>query len=293
MLDWLYRRAAEAAEAGWLPAILAHPFMVRAALAALVLAPVLGAASPLVVTRRLAFFSSALGHAALTGLAVGLLAGGSLERAQAAMLAFCLLLALAVTYVRRRSGLPSDTVIGVFLAFTLGLGICLLVAVTQRFDIHQIEAILFGSVVTVTDGDLVVLAASGALALAVLVPLYNRLLLASLDPALARARGVPVAVHDYVFVLVLTLLVVAGIKILGALLVEALVIVPAAAARNLARSLRGWFLWSVALALLGAQGGLVIGSFFPVPSGAAIVLALGGIFAASFAWSLARGEAAT
>ena len=259
-----------------------HPFMVRAMLAALILAPLMGLLGPLVVTRRLAFFSSARGHGALTGVAVALLIGEPLETAYFGTFGFSLLLALGITYVRNNSGLPSDTVVGVFLAFTLGLGICLLVAVTQRFNIHQIEGILFGSIITVTDADLLVLAGVGTLALVTLAPIYRSLMLASVSPALARARGLPVTRHEYLFMVMLTLVIVAAIKIMGALLIEALVLVPAAAARNLARSLRGYLIWSCLLALVGTQGGLWLGARFDVPSGAAIVLALGGVFFLSF-----------
>ncbi len=286
MFEQIYRWAAELAQSGWLPSIMAHPFMVRATLAALILAPVMGAFSPLVVTKRLAFFSSALGHAALTGLAIGILMGEKIDQAYGGIFGFSLLLALAITYVRNRSELPSDTVIGVFLAFTLGLGICLLVSVTQRFNIHQVEAVLFGSVLTVTETDLLILTAAGAISTMVLLPIYNQLILGSFNPALARARGVRVTLHEYIFMLTLSVVIVAGIKIIGALLVEALVIAPAASARNLARSIRGYFCWSVLLAMLGTQGGLLIGSLFPVPSGAAIVLSLGLIFIASLTWKI-------
>lgn len=260
-----------------------YAFLRRGLLAVLLIAPLLGGLSHLVVARRLAFFSTALGQAAMTGLTLGLALGEPIEAPWGGLLGFCLLLALAMTWLKRRARLPPDTLIGVFVAFTLGLGICLLVAVTQRFNIHQIEAFLFGSLLTVTDADLLVLAgllAAGALLFA---RFHNELVLDSAAPALAPARVRGRAALDYLFVLLLTVAIVASLKVVGALLVEAMVVVPAAAGRQLARSLRGHLLASVAIALLGGTGGLVVSAQFPVPTGGAVVLLLALLFCAACA----------
>lgn len=125
--------------------------------------------SHLVVARRLAFFSAALGQAALTGLAIGIVLGEPLNAAYGGIFGFCFLSVLAMVYVRRRASLPSDTLIGVFLSMSLGLGICLWVAVTKRFNIHQVEAVMCGSLLTVTDADLALMLSIGtALAAGVL-----------------------------------------------------------------------------------------------------------------------------
>ena len=266
------------------------PFFRRALVAALLVAPLLGALSHLVVARRLAFLSTALGQAALTGLTLGIALGEPIDSPWGGMLGFCLLCALAMVWVKRRAALPPDTLIGVFVAFTLGLGICLLVAVTQRFNIHQIEALMFGSLLTVTGGDLGLLA---ALSLAVAVLLgrsYNDLLLDSAAPPLARAAGVNGAWLDYLFVVLLTAAIVVSLKIVGALLVEALVVIPAAAGRNVARTLRGHLVASVVIAVAASAGGLALSMRFLVPSGAAIVLALAALFVITFVAGRAAGR---
>src|ERR1700752_1321970 len=145
------------------------PFLVRGVLCVLLLAPLLGGVSPLVVARRLAFFSAALGQAAITGVCVGLLIGEPLNAPYGGMYGVCLLSALAMVYAKRRAKLPPDTLIGVFLALTLGLGLCLLVAVTRQFNVHQVESVLFGSLLTVTDGDLLLLLTVGVLVAILLV----------------------------------------------------------------------------------------------------------------------------
>lgn len=254
------------------------PFVRRGLLAAFLIGPLLGALGHIVIARRLAFLSAALGHAALTGLTIGLLLGEPIESPLGGIFGFTLLSALAMVYVRRRTSMPSDTLIGVFLALTLGLGICLLVAVTKYFNIHQIEAVMFGSLITVTDADLVVLAVVALVVVPLLIWKYNQLLLDSVNPELAAAAGVNSAVIDYGFVLLLTMVIVVSLKIVGALLVEALIIVPAASARNIARSTRGMMYFSVLFAWLGAEGGIALSTEVKVPSGGAVVLVLGAIY---------------
>jgi zinc transport system permease protein len=120
-MTWLYQWAASLAERGILPSDFQYPFLIRGFLCVLVLAPILGGLSHLVVTRRMAFFSAALGQAALTGVAIGLLIGEPLNAPYGGMFGFCLLTTLAMVYVKRHATLPPDTLIGVFHALTLGL----------------------------------------------------------------------------------------------------------------------------------------------------------------------------
>lgn len=258
--------------------LFAYPFLVRGFLCVLLLAPLLGGLSHLVVARRLAFFSAALGQAAITGVSVGLLIGEPLNAPYGGMFGFCLMSALAMVYAKRRSKLPADTLIGVFLALTLGLGLCLLVAVTRQFNVHQVEAVLFGSLLTVTDMDLALLVFAGIAVAVLLLRHYNDLLLDSLSPPLATARGIDSAYLEYGFAIVLTIAILVSLKMIGALLVEALVIVPAAAARNLATGTRSYLVWSVMVAFAAGVGGLIISTRLLVPTGGAVVLAASVIF---------------
>jgi zinc transport system permease protein len=285
----LYAWLAAFAERGTLPDIFRYAFFVRGLISVLLLAPLLGGMSHLVVARRLSFFSAALGQAALTGLTLGLvLLGEPLNAAYGGIFGFCFLSALAMVYVKRHASLPSDTLVGVFLSMTLGLGICLLVAVTKRFNIHQVEAVMFGSLLTVTDTDLAILLATGCVIAVVFASIYNQLLLDSLDTALGRVSGVPSALLDYLFVLLLTAAIVVSLKVIGALLVEAMVVVPAAAARNLARTTRSYLSLSIATAFVAGVGGLFISSRLLVPSGGAVVLAMSTLFFVTLAVSGVR-----
>jgi zinc transport system permease protein len=284
----LYSWVAGLAQRGFLPSDFQYPFLVRGFLCVLLLAPLLGGLSHLVVARRMAFFSAALGQAAITGVCVGLLIGEPLNSPYGGMYGFCLLSALGMVYAKRRSKLPPDTLIGVFLALTLGLGLCLLVAVTRQFNVHQVEAVLFGSLLTVTDADLALLVVAGAYVAVLLLRHYNDLLLDSLSAPMASARGINSGYLEYLFAVVLTIAILVGLKMIGALLVEALVVVPAAAARNVARGTRAYLVWSVTIAFVAGAGGLGISTRLLVPTGGAVVLAASLIFFVTLAVSAVR-----
>lgn len=147
---------------------------------------------------------------------------------------------------------------------------------------------MFGNLLGVRPVDLAILAGVGVMVLLVIARWYNQILFGALDPSLAGAAGVRTAFLEYLFVAVLTAAIVASLKIIGALLVGALVVVPAAAAKNLASTMKGYLWWSVAIATSGSVGGLFLSSAFPVPSGGAIVLALSGLFFLTMAVGWAR-----
>jgi zinc transport system permease protein len=271
---WLARLAAD----GRLPQAFAYPFITRGLIAVLLLAPLLGGISHLVVARRMSFFSTAIGQAALTGLTIGLALGEPITAPYGGMFGFCFLCAIGVAFLKRRGNLPPDTLIGVFMALTLGLGICLLVAATRAFNIHQIDAVMFGSLLTVTDLDLAILLVAAIVVLAVLARSYNAILLDSLAPSLAEGEPRGAMVLEYLFVTLLTAAIVVSLKVVGALLVEALVVVPAAAARNLAKTTKSYVGFSVAAAFVSGVSGVFVSTRWAVPTGGAVVLALSALF---------------
>ncbi|MFG0851925.1 metal ABC transporter permease [Pseudomonas sp. FYR_2] len=269
------------ATAGYLPEALAYGFVVNALLAGLMIGPVLGGLGTLVVVKRFAFFSEAVGHAALTGVAIGILLGEPYTGPYGSLFGYCLLFGILLNFLRNRTGLSPDTLIGVFLSVSLALGASLLLMLAGKINVHILENVLFGSVLTVSGQDLVVLGIVAVLVLALAVPLYNRIMLASFNPQLAAVRGVPVKTLDYLFVVLVTLVTVAAVKVIGAILVGALLVIPAAAARLVSQSLKGFFFVSVLIATLSTLLGILLPIVFdlPVPSGAAIILVAGICFA--------------
>lgn len=276
------------ASAGYLPEVLAYGFVVNALLAGLMIGPVLGGLGTLVVVKRFAFFSEAVGHAALTGVAIGILLGEPYTGPYGSLFGYCLLFGILLNYLRNRTGLSPDTLIGVFLSVSLALGASLLLMLAGKINVHILENVLFGSVLTVSGQDLVVLGIVAGLVLALALPLYNRIMLASFNPQLAAVRGVAVKRLDYLFVVLVTLVTVAAVKVIGAILVGALLVIPAAAARLVSQSLKGFFFASVLIATFSTLIGILLPILFdlPVPSGAAIILVAGSFFALA---ALARG----
>ena len=271
----------EWANTGYLPEALAYGFVVNALLAGLMIGPVLGGLGTLVVVKRFAFFSEAVGHAALTGVAIGILLGEPYTGPYGSLFGYCLLFGILLNFLRNRTGLSPDTLIGVFLSVSLALGASLLLMLAGKINVHILENVLFGSVLTVSAQDLVVLGIVAVLVLALALPLYNRIMLASFNPQLAAVRGVAVKTLDYLFVVLVTLVTVASVKVIGAILVGALLVIPAAAARLVSQSLKGFFFISVLIATLSTLLGILLPIMFdlPVPSGAAIILVAGICFA--------------
>jgi zinc transport system permease protein len=232
------------------------PFFVYPAVAILFVALVCGAVGSLVVGNRMSFFSDALAHCAFAGVALGimlaLLAGFQLADIResrgfltAVMVTFGIIVGVLIAFVREKTSLSSDTVIGVFFAGAVGLGAMLLKAVTSR-GYYNLEMFLFGYPTDATADDIEWLF---WLALLTGVFLYNDSVFASFNTSLARSRGVRVRLCQYLFIMLLGIIVNLSIQIVGVLLINALLIVPAATAANLSRNMRQFFWFSVLTAL--------------------------------------------
>ena len=251
-----------------------YDFVINALMGAIFIGPLLGALGSMVVVKRMAFFSQAVGNAALTGVAIGVLLGESNTSPYVSMFGFCLIFGIVLKYTQHRSSLSNDTLIGVFLSISLALGASLLLFVSAKINTHIMEAVLFGSVLTVDDTDINILILTTIACAAIGGPLYNKMMLASLNGSLAAARGIKVKTLDYIFVIMITVVTVACVKIVGAVLVEALLLIPAAASRNVSRSLRGFVLGAMAISTVSCLAGIIIPMQFdlPLPSGGAIIL---------------------
>jgi zinc transport system permease protein len=259
---WLREQLMLLGEAGLLPSVFFYEFVINALLCSLVIGPLLGCVGTMIVAKRMAFFSQAIGNAALTGVAI------------------CLLFGIVLNYTRPRTRLSADALIGVFLSISLAVGASLVLYVSARVNTHILESVMFGSILTVSDLDMDVLLVVTLITLAAGLPLYNKMLLGSLNASLAQVRGVNVQAVEYVFIVLVTLITVACVKIIGAVLVEALLLIPAAAARNLCRTLRSFVWTTMLLATLSCIGGIWIPMQWdiPVPSGGAIVMLAAGFF---------------
>ncbi len=261
-------------EAGWLSDSFSYAFMVNAVVAAVILGPLLGGLGTLVIAKRLAFFSEAVGHAALTGIAIGVLLGEPPDNPIIGLFSFCMIFALLLHFVRNRTNVPYDTLVGVFLAVALAVGAALLMYVARKINIHLLENVLFGSILTVTDRDITILALSCLLILLLLIPTFNRILLTCISPDIAKVRGYNTSFYDYLFVMMITLVTIASVKIIGAVLVGALLLIPGATARLLTQRMGSFVLLSALLATAACLIGTIVPMELelPVPSGASIII---------------------
>jgi zinc transport system permease protein len=247
---------------GWTPG--SYPsltFYVYPALAIVLVSLVCGSVGSIVVGNRMAFFSDALAHCAFAGVALGVLlaltAGFEFkdmrhEDAQhfvtRVMVAFGVLIGLAIAFVREKTALSNDTVIGVFFAGAMGLGAMLLTAVARK-GFFNLEGFLFGSPDTAEAVDIEYLVWMVVATALFLVFFYNDMVFASFSPTLASSRRVPARLCQYLFIALLGVIVNLSIRIVGVLLINAMLIVPAATAANVCGNMRRFYRWSVILAV--------------------------------------------
>jgi zinc transport system permease protein len=235
---------------------------VKGLLAVVLVSLICGAVGALVVGNRMAFFSDALAHCAFAGITLGILlalAAGVRTRdefydwATPAMIGFGILVGVGIAFVREKTSLASDTVIGVFFAGAMGLGAMLLKGLRRNY--FDPENFLFGDIVTVTGQDLLQLFLLAVVTAVVLMWMYNGLLFTSFNPSLARSRKLPTRVYNYVFIVLLALIVNLCLKTVGVLLINAMLIVPAATAANVSRNMRQMFWCTVGLCLVVGLAG--------------------------------------
>ncbi len=252
-------------------------FMKNALLAILVISPLFGLLSTMVVQSRMSFFSDALGHSAFTGVAVGSLCG--LGEPLGAAVAFALGFSLLFTWVRRRTSLGSDTVIGVFSSTAVALGI--FIATLDGGSFTRFNSLLIGDILSVDPAKIGLLAAILGAILLLWVLSYNDLLLSALHPALADSRGVKVFWQEALLNAAIAVVVTVAMTWVGLLVINALLVLPAAAARNLAKNTRQYHLFSVLGAVVCGVAGLMCSYYKGASAGAAITLFLAACFALS------------
>jgi hypothetical protein len=268
------------AEIGALPDYFKYAFVINSLLSALFIGPILGGLGTMVVTKRMAFFSESIGHAALTGIALGVLLGEPYESPYIMLFTYCVVFAILINFTRNRTKMSSDTLIGIFLSISIALGGTLIIFVSSKVNSHMLESVLFGSILTVSDRDLLVLFFSTILLILIVIPNFNKMLLSSFNTNVAVVKGVRVKLLEYLFILLITLVTVSSIKIIGASLVEALFLIPAASAKNLSKSIKSFFVYSIIFALISCILGILLPLYFDVtiPSGGSIILIAAVIF---------------
>lgn len=260
-------------------------FMKNALLVVLILGPLFGILSTMIVTGKMSFFSDALGHSAFTGIAIGVLCGFAAPTWCAIVLA--VVFALLFTYVRGKTNLSGDTIIGVFSSTAVALGI--FIATLNGGSFTSFNKYLIGDVLSVQPYEILLL----LIVLAVVIILWcfisNKLVLTAVHPQLASSRGIPVRLHETVFTVLIAVVVTLSISRVGLMVVNTLLVLPAAGSRNIARNLRQYTLFSVLSALVCGIAGLITSYYLSCSAGATISLYLALYFAVTFCFRRRAG----
>jgi zinc transport system permease protein len=263
-----------------------EPIMQRALLAALFLGPLCAIMGVFVTARRMAFFSDTISHAALTGVALGFWLG--LSDPTLPMVAVSLLVALAIMWLRENTDLFSDTIMALLLSSSVAVGVIILTLLkSPRGELH---GYLWGDILAIGPQEVWLAAALFAVVTAALLWQLSPVTLLTAHEEMARVCGVPARRFNYLFVVVLTLAVALTIRLLGIILVTALIVIPPAAARSVSRNLRQQIVFSVIFGLVGSIAGTLVSYQFEVPCGPTIVLSCAAIFVTClFAGGIRRG----
>ena len=259
-------------------------FMKNAFLAILIMAPLFGLMSTMIVTGRMSFFSDALGHSAFTGIAIGCICG--LAAPIWAAVAFSVVFALLFSFVRSRSNQAADTLIGVFSSAAVALGI--FVATLGGGSFTKYNKYLIGDILSISPAEIGVLALTLLAVVIFWFAASNRLTLTAIHPHLASSRGIPVELTQTLFTVAIAVVVTLCISSVGLLILNSLLVLPAASARNISRNLRQYHGFSVLFALSAGIAGLTVSYYWGSSAGAAISLALALIFAVTFCFRKVR-----
>ena len=265
--------------------LLQWDFMKNALLAVLLIAPLFGLCSTMIVTGRMSFFSDALGHAAFTGIAIGCLCG--IASPMWIAVVFAVIFAFLFSYVRSRSNQAADTIIGVFSSTAVALGI--FIATLDGGSFTKYNRYLIGDILSITPAQIGLLALVLIGVLVFWLCLSNRLTLSAIHPQLASSRGIPVELTHAVFSAAVAVVVTLSVSWVGLLILNSLLVLPGAAARNISRNLQQYHMFSVLFALIAGIFGLLLSYYLGASAGAAICLVMALIFAVCFSLRKVRG----
>ncbi|HIW72927.1 MAG TPA: metal ABC transporter permease [Firmicutes bacterium] len=255
-----------------------YDFMRNAFFAILLIMPLFAMLGTLVVNNGMAFFSDALGHSALTGVGIGVLLG--LSEYRLVMVAFAVVFALVMNRIRHSRLSSTDTVIGVFSSCGVALG---LVILSRGGSFSKYQSLLIGDILSISSGELAVLAVTLLATAGIWLLCFNALHAVSVSPSLARSKGVPVRLLDNLFVVLIAVIVMLAIQWVGLLLINAMLILPAAAARNVARGMRSYHLLALIFGLFSGILGLLLSYHNAVAAGPMVVLIAAALYFGTFA----------
>jgi zinc transport system permease protein len=250
-----------------------YTFMKNALLGVLIISPLFGMLGTMIVSNRMAFFSDALGHSALTGIALGTVLG--LAGTDASMVIFAVIFALLLNRIRRRKTLSTDTVISVFASLSMAIGLVILSA-GGKFSSYS--SILVGDILSISAGEIGLLLMVLILTAVFWFACFNKLHATGISDTLARSKNIHCALIEDLFCVLMAVIVMFSIRWVGILIINALLILPAAASRNISANVREYSLFSVIISVFSGITGLILSYYLGTATGPSIVIIASAIF---------------
>ena len=235
-------------------------FMKNAMLAILLIAPLFGLLGTMVVNNGMAFFSDAIGHSALCGIAIGVVLG--MADTTWAMIAFAVLFAVGLNWIKNANIASTDTVISVFASLGTAIGL----AILSGGDFSKYSGLLVGDILSIRMGELAGLAIVLGVTIVFWIFGFNALHAVSVNRSLARTRGIPVQLIDTLFAVLIAVIVTISIRWIGLLMINAMLILPAAASRNISRNVREYHLYALLFSFFSGVTGLILSYYINIAS---------------------------
>ncbi len=243
-----------------------YGFMRNAFAAVLIITPLFGLLGTMIVNNKMAFFSDALGHSALTGIAIGVVLGIS---DSLSMLVFAVVFALLLNKIGRKSAASTDTIISVFSSCSIAIGLAIL---SKGGNFSKYSSLLVGDILSITKREIISLLVIFAVTFLFWFAAFNKLNAVSLNRTLAKSRRINVRLMENMFAVFIALIVTLSIKWVGILIINALLILPAASSRNIAENMREYHFFSILFSVFSGLLGLIISYFTNVATGPMIVI---------------------
>lgn len=260
-----------------------YGFMRSALLAIIIITPLFGLLGTMIVNKKMAYFSDALGHSALTGIAVGVICG--IPDTTISMVIFAVLFALLLNKIGSMNMASTDTIISVFSSCSVAIGLAIL---SKGGNFSKYSSILVGDVLSITNREIIYLFFIFLVTLIFWMFAFNRLNAICIHRALAKSKQISVKIVENIFAVLVALIVMLSIKWVGILIINALLILPAASARNISENMREYHLFSVVYAMFSGVLGLVVSYYTNVATGPMIVIISSIIYFATFIYGRAN-----
>ncbi len=250
-----------------------YTFMKNALIAIILITPIFAILGTMIVNNKMAFFSDALGHSALTGIAIGMVLG--VTNINVGMILFAIIFALLLNYVKNKATSGADTIISVFSSIAIALGLALL---AQSGNFNKYSSYLVGDILSITDTEILYVFIATIFVYVFWYFTFNKLNVISINSTLAKSKGISVKKIDNIFAMLIAIIVMISIRWIGILLINSLLILPAASSRNIAKNMRFYHLFAILFSVFSGITGLIVSYYFNIPTGPMIVLISGAIY---------------